>query len=70
MISRGLGSTLATPISTALLRGIGENHHSWKSGFQVAGGRYEQLIVYVGTCFAASAAVSAVGMGMNKQRTL
>jgi MCP family monocarboxylic acid transporter-like MFS transporter 10 len=68
MVSRGLGSTLSTPITTALIRDTRDQRHSWKVGFQVDGGRYEQMIVYVGSCFAAAAAVSTFGWATQRHK--
>ena len=60
-----LGSVLLTPIITALFAvvdGADVGHLRLKTGFEVAGGRSEKAIVYVGTCFASAAVVSLVGM--------
>jgi MCP family monocarboxylic acid transporter-like MFS transporter 10 len=57
MFSRGLGNVLSTPISTALFAhtaGMARGH----SGFDVDGGRYGHMIVYVGTCFAGAATLA------------
>jgi MFS transporter, MCT family, solute carrier family 16 (monocarboxylic acid transporters), member 10 len=67
MLSRGIGNVLSTPISTALSHGGGNAHHVAKVGFNVEGGRYQKMIVYVGACFAGGAVVSAVGWGVDKR---
>ncbi|KAL0064104.1 hypothetical protein AAF712_008964 [Marasmius tenuissimus] len=67
MLSRGIGNIFSTPISSALSSGLGSNssipngspHHS--TGFQVDNGKYEKMILYVGTCFAGAAVVSLTG---------
>jgi hypothetical protein len=63
-LSRGIGYILSTPISTALFRGGIEDDHVIKTGFEVGGGKYEQMIIYVGTCFAGAAVMSVVGWGV------
>lgn len=75
LLTRGLGNILSTPISTAL-----ETHASSNTtassiaaldlGFQVAGGRFERMIVYTGTCFAGAAAVAIVGWGSEIRKRL
>ena len=69
MLSRGIGNVLSTPISTALsavVDGADVGHLRLKTGFEVAGGRFEKVIVYVGTCFAGAAVVALVGMGAER----
>ncbi|TFK53800.1 MFS general substrate transporter [Heliocybe sulcata] len=68
MLSRGFGNVLSTPISTSLSRG--EGSRSGRMGFDVAGGRFEKLIVYVGTCFAGAAVLALAGWGVEKRRLL
>ncbi|KAJ3546048.1 hypothetical protein NM688_g5556 [Phlebia brevispora] len=62
LISRGIGNILSTPIATALQqvhRAILPDP-SHKSGFTVAGGRYQDMIIYAGTCFAGAALIALV----------
>ncbi|KAA1476050.1 MFS general substrate transporter [Dentipellis sp. KUC8613] len=76
MLSRGLGNVLCSPISTSLssvtspsvaLSGTGTMFQSaGKTGFDVADGRFEKLIIYVGSCFAGAAVVALVGWGGDK----
>jgi hypothetical protein len=65
MFSRGLGNILSTPIATALLGSKSETNTSPqlhdKLGFDVGGGKYEKVIVYVGTCFAGAAIIALIG---------
>ncbi|KIJ64420.1 hypothetical protein HYDPIDRAFT_181709 [Hydnomerulius pinastri MD-312] len=63
LLSRGLGNVLSTPISTSLVNGYNSmaGMREIKTGFDVAGGRFEKMIVYVGTCFAGAAVVLAIG---------
>ncbi|KAJ7601155.1 MFS general substrate transporter [Mycena floridula] len=62
LLSRGLGNILSTPLSSRLQSvhlNLAVNHDT--SGFKVGGGRFENTIVYVGTCFAAAAVISVLG---------
>ena len=69
LLSRGLGNVLSTPISTSLFqpRRVVSSHQA-KLGFFVGGGKYEGMIVYVGTCFAASSIVALIALGFEKLR--
>ncbi|KAF9265692.1 MFS general substrate transporter [Marasmius fiardii PR-910] len=63
-LSRGIGSILSTPISSAL--SMGSNNATFPVGhetigFKVEDGKYEKMILYVGTCFAGAALISLVG---------
>lgn len=60
LFTRGLGNVLSSPISTALLNSTHFIGHK-KTGFNVDNGRYEKIIIYVGTCFAGAAVVTLVG---------
>jgi MCP family monocarboxylic acid transporter-like MFS transporter 10 len=70
LLSTGLGSVLSTPIATALARVpaapalVGPP----ASGFAAAGHRFEGMIVYVGVCFSATAAVGMVGWMAQRRR--
>ncbi|KAL4250659.1 Proton-linked Monocarboxylate Transporter [Abortiporus biennis] len=79
MLTRGIGNILSTPISTALQQphssvnsssalNLNNNYHT---GFEVSEGQYSRMIVYVGTCFAGSALITAFGWGWDnwKMRT-
>ena len=64
MFSRGLGNVLSTPISNALLT-QGAVKLSARAlivarttGFQVAGGRFNYIIMFTGTCLAGTAVLS------------
>ena len=62
LLTRGLGNILSTPISTALeSSSMTSRTNKLDFGFDVAGGKYEKMIIYVGTCFAAGALTSVVG---------
>ncbi|KAI0046069.1 MFS general substrate transporter [Auriscalpium vulgare] len=63
LFSRGVGNLLSTPISTALSARPSSVIAHEKTGFDVADGRFERMIVYVGTCFAGAAVVAMVGWG-------
>ncbi|THH08269.1 hypothetical protein EW146_g9045 [Bondarzewia mesenterica] len=73
MLSRGLGNVLSTPISTSLSSATtnvtstsSSLGHEGRMGFSVADGKFEKLIVYVGSCFAGAAALALVGWGGDK----
>jgi MFS transporter, MCT family, solute carrier family 16 (monocarboxylic acid transporters), member 10 len=68
LLSRGIGNVLSTPISTSLFQGGGNGPNAPKVGFDVDGGKYQKMIVYVGTCFAGAAVMSAVGWSVDKRR--
>jgi MCP family monocarboxylic acid transporter-like MFS transporter 10 len=63
-----MGNVLSTPIAAALYAGKTDaglaSHHT---GFKVDGGRYESMIIYVGTGFAGAALLSAIGWGLDKR---
>lgn len=67
MTIAGLGNILSTPISTALSSSSSSIVSSDSSsdvsttGFGVQGGKYEGMIVYVGSCFAGAAFVVLCG---------
>ena len=64
MLSRSIGGVLSAPIMNALsaaVDGVDVGHLRLKAGFEVAGGRFEQVTVYVGTCFAGAALVPLMG---------
>ncbi|ESK88007.1 mfs monocarboxylate [Moniliophthora roreri MCA 2997] len=65
-LSRGLGNIFSTPISTALSASSYSNNATSAvagshNGYTIADGKYEKMIVYVGTCFAGAALVSLIG---------
>lgn len=77
MLCRGLGNILSTPIATALSHSDTTTTLSTPTftnttttherlGFDVGGGKYEKVIIYVGTCFAAAAIISLIGWSMEK----
>ncbi|EPQ51107.1 MFS general substrate transporter [Gloeophyllum trabeum ATCC 11539] len=68
MLSRGLGNIVSTPISTSLSQGYPTDAMNGQTGFGVAGGRFEKMIIYVGTCFVGAAVVALAGWGMEKSR--
>lgn len=69
MFSRGIGNILSTPISTALFRHPADSSTGHPSlGFKVAGGRYENMIYYVGTCFAGAGGIALLGWGLEQSR--
>jgi MFS transporter, MCT family, solute carrier family 16 (monocarboxylic acid transporters), member 10 len=69
LLSRGLGNILSTPISTALdsRNSQGDTAAHNHTGFQVGNGRFEKMIVYVGTCFACAAAMAVLGWVVDVQ---
>jgi hypothetical protein len=78
MLSRGLGNILSTPIATALSHSstttltsstfANSTHTNERLGFDVGGGKYEKVIIYVGTCFAAAAIIALIGWGLEKTK--
>ncbi|KAJ7490442.1 major facilitator superfamily domain-containing protein [Mycena latifolia] len=70
LFSRGIGSILSTPISAKL---YAQPHNVTKgsesTGFEVGEGRFEKMIIYVGTCFAGAAGVAALGWAMDLRKT-
>ncbi|KIM26701.1 hypothetical protein M408DRAFT_16862 [Serendipita vermifera MAFF 305830] len=68
MLSRGLGNILSTPISTALSRPHPEGFVSAHLGFDVGGGRFENVIVYAGTCFAGAALIAGIAWIVERAR--
>ena len=70
MLTRGLGNVISSPISTNLSSLVssssGSTGQGGGTGFGVADGRFEKLIIYVGTCFAGAAFVAMIGWGGDK----
>ncbi|TFY82322.1 hypothetical protein EWM64_g1694 [Hericium alpestre] len=63
MLSRGLGNVLCSPVSTHLtsLTSTVSTTRNKKTGFDIEGGRFERLIVYVSLCYAGAALVAFIG---------
>ncbi|KAK0221521.1 hypothetical protein IW262DRAFT_1459774 [Armillaria fumosa] len=59
ILSRGLGNLLCT--SSAFLTTSDFDFGMARTDFQVAGGRFENMIIYVGSCFAGSAGIAMLG---------
>lgn len=69
MLTQGIGNILCTPISTSLMHNKGSlTYHRDRTGFEVGEGRFEDMIIYVGTCFSAAAIIVVLGWGMEKVR--
>ncbi|KAL1683374.1 major facilitator superfamily domain-containing protein [Schizophyllum commune] len=71
LLTRGLENILSTPISTALESSSATSRtNSLDLGFDVAGGKYEKMIIYTGTCFVGAALIVVLGWGVEfrKQR--
>lgn len=72
LLTRGIGNILSAPISTALQRVklVVTNSVSDppKTGFAVASGQYNAMIVYAGTCFAGAAVVAMIGWSLDRRR--
>lgn len=71
LLSRGIGNIASTPISNALLRNnqtspVSDNHST--TGFAVGEGKFENVILYVGACFATASAIAMAGWGLEKSR--
>ena len=74
MLSRGIGNILSTPISTALqparspaITPPSPPVYQHEIGCKLAGGQYEKVIVYAGTCFVAAAAVIVAGWAVERK---
>ncbi|KAJ7088369.1 MFS general substrate transporter [Mycena belliarum] len=70
LFSRGLGNIVSTPISASLyarphnaMSGVAD-----RTGFDVGDGRFGKMIIYVGTCFAGAAGVSALGWALEGRK--
>ena len=71
LLSRGVGNIVSTPISTALQHArlaITQSSGPPKTGFAVASGQYNAMIVYAGTCFAGAAVVAMIGWSLDRRR--
>lgn len=74
MLSRGIGNILSTPISTALqparspaVTAPSPPVYQHQIGLKLAGGQYENVIIYAGTCFVAAAVVIAAGWAVERK---
>ncbi|KAJ7845365.1 major facilitator superfamily domain-containing protein [Mycena olivaceomarginata] len=69
LLTRGLGNIMSAPISAKL---YSQSHNITSSpgstGFDVGYGRFEKMIIYVGTCFAGAAGVAALGLAMDVRK--
>ncbi len=65
MLSRGVGNILCTPISSVLETVSSSAVGSASTGFEVADGRFENMILYVGSCFAGAAGVALLGWSLD-----
>ncbi|KIK61604.1 hypothetical protein GYMLUDRAFT_243300 [Collybiopsis luxurians FD-317 M1] len=71
LFSRGMGNIFSTPISSALSNISNSTSpsdppssgHGDHLGFHVGGGKFEKMILYVGTCFAGASLITLVGWG-------
>lgn len=69
LLSRGIGNVLSTPISAKLYNQAHNVTGSLeRTGFHVEGGKFEKMIIYVGTCFAGAACVAAFGWAMDARK--
>ncbi|KAJ6508307.1 major facilitator superfamily domain-containing protein [Mycena sanguinolenta] len=69
LLSRGIGNIVSTPISAQLLTGQAHNGTTPdNTGFDVGDGRFEKIIIYVGTLFAGASGVAAFGLAMDYKR--
>ncbi|KAI5886685.1 MFS general substrate transporter [Schizophyllum commune H4-8] len=72
LLTRGVANVLSTPISTAL-ETPGTTSSSGNTitlGFQVAGGRFEKMIVFTGACFVGAVVVVSLGWGLEVRKRL
>ncbi|KAF8172024.1 major facilitator superfamily domain-containing protein [Mycena galopus ATCC 62051] len=71
LLSRGIGNIVSTPISAKLLvysQSLNATSSPESTGFNVGDGRFERIIIYVGTCFAGAAGVAALGLAMDARK--
>jgi len=71
LLSRGLGNIASTPIANALLRNDPSSlmaHPHSSTGFAVGDGQFENVILYVGGCFAVASVIAVAGWGMERSR--
>ncbi|KAJ7645052.1 major facilitator superfamily domain-containing protein [Mycena polygramma] len=69
LLSRGIGNIVSTPISAQLYaRPLNVTHIAENTGFGVGAGRFENMIIYVGTCFAGAAGVAAIGWAVDARK--
>ncbi|KAK7022125.1 major facilitator superfamily domain-containing protein [Favolaschia claudopus] len=69
LLSRGIGNIVSTPISSRLYaqaHNVTRSHDS--TGFDVGQGRFENMIIYVGTCFAGAAGFAALGLALDVRK--
>ncbi|KAG8760587.1 hypothetical protein FRC14_002589 [Serendipita sp. 396] len=66
MFSRGLGNILSTPITAAMAHPKGLSAVQGRLGFGVGNGKFENVIVYTGTCFAGASLIAGVGWVVEK----
>ncbi|KIM28059.1 hypothetical protein M408DRAFT_24078 [Serendipita vermifera MAFF 305830] len=69
MLSRGIGNVLSTPISTAVSRPKAGSTTPLKLGFDVGNGKFENVIIYAGTCFAGAVIISGMGWGWDRAKS-
>lgn len=62
-LSRGIGSLVSTPITTAFQHGHSLVQSATRAhvGFDVGGGRFREVIIYTGLCFAAGSVMTLYG---------
>ncbi|KAJ7740260.1 major facilitator superfamily domain-containing protein, partial [Mycena maculata] len=68
LLSRGIASIVSTPISARLYaqpQNMTGGLSLENTGFEVGNGRFEKMIIYVGTCFAGAAGIAALGWAMD-----
>ncbi|KAJ7617455.1 major facilitator superfamily domain-containing protein [Mycena polygramma] len=69
LLFRGIGNILSTPISAKLYN---QPHNVTggleRTGFDVGEGKFETMIIYVGTCFAAAAVSAVLGYAMDVRK--
>ncbi|KAJ7364934.1 major facilitator superfamily domain-containing protein [Mycena albidolilacea] len=69
LLSRGIGNIVSAPISAALYsQSYNISNSPERTGFDVGDGRFERMIIYVGTCFAGAAGVAALGLAMDARK--
>ncbi|KAJ7160111.1 major facilitator superfamily domain-containing protein [Mycena filopes] len=67
LLSSGIGNIVSTPISAKLYANFHNITGTIGTGFDVGDGRFEKMIIYVGTCFAGAAGIAALGWAINRK---
>lgn len=68
MLSRGFGNVFSTPISTAISKPAKSLMRGARLGFEVGDGKFENVIIFAGACFAGAVLMSGMGWGWDRSK--